>query len=473
MWVCGLVASGGSAAFAYIEPEQAFASIQRRTALAELTLTVAATGLTILGWSSMGGVAAENLHAQIFLGLMGVALIARHLSYLVSRLHPIADMRRYIKLPYVSFLALVALDLVSVTVVVAACYKDATRLSPFEIYRDVALDIFNGRRFLFELLFQRTVPSLYGVGTICLGIMLYFSAFRLLPFKKERFKPSGTDYGSRALLAIMEAKPETALQYLAGVSKDTFEGIRIWATVLLANGNLTASFELFRRLLVIKERPVATEWIFIWATAVSSSSLISKDVRHKLFEWAIHERVADWCVWLFVCMATGTNDDSLRQACMATLCREEGGERHYPLTLSELLISEERGSEAMEVLAVAKPGLEVEETVRIILLLCLRLTGEEAEPTKPLERLQAWFRSEEREVIDELLRLSWDNPFYCMAGLIAFSRLRSRATSLSAGDEAARINELIYKLRERSPGAHEAKEMMGSIEAAIEHGAVF
>lgn len=471
-WFYGAVLTGGSVRAFQEIPELAVADAQRRKARAELTLAFAALCLTLLAWLSVSSPGPRHAYARTVLGLMGIALAGRHLFYLVSTVHPIADMRRTLRHPYLGFLALVFMDFISIVLAAGSYFKDLTRNSSFSSYLDVSQDIFQGRRLFSDLLSDRVLPDTAGAISALIGVLLYFSAFKLLPYKKERFARSSQDQMELAMLEIEAGRPQEALKRIDQIGSGTFESMVTCSIVFLANGGTGRAVEMFQRLLLLRNLPYYKEDILVWATAVCSASRIPGVHKHGAFEWGIRERTADWSSWLFLCMAA-SSDTQVQDLCLRTLEEDTAVGRCYPLTHAEILVRQGRRVEGMTLLQEATPGLEVEEVLRILLLLQWRLTATGVPSTAASGILRDWIVSEEKSTVSELLQLTWDRPFYFQAGILALSTLRRLAEDLGVDTAAEEVKALIASLKARAPRDHSVQWMMESIDFSIQQGAPF
>ena len=327
-------------------------------------------------------------YGSAFIVLMGVSVALRNATYIVDSTSLPTKLRRNLANPYLVFVFILVCDLASLVLsfVIVVTGNPPDLIARAEIL-DTAKRLFAFRDVL-RVFWGESVTWLDAVVS-AVGILFYVALFSVI-LKYKDFERNDSDKLFRAEMQIALGKFVEAMRSLDLMSDKSSRSTALEVAALLGLNQFDRARQ--KALLFLQLRGGSTtsdEQLLLMIGAIVIAE-IPENVRSSLFLWATEHGVSDVLLYDSVGVIAAGG------ATLTTKMRSviEHKSDSYPLTCALLRAAADEREGAMALAAQVKPGSEIEEIVRLCLLLRLALadpiTSEEADS----EKLGAWLNSE-------------------------------------------------------------------------------
>jgi hypothetical protein len=406
---------------------------------------------------NLAGVA-DNSYGRAFMFTAAASVLLRHIRYAVEIVGLPVRLRRVAASPYVTFLVIVLCDLSSL---VLAFTLLTTGLPPAQITLENFATTASGLFSFSELkrLLVGTQLSARQIAVAMAGLIFYLGLLRIL-LRFNEFARTDDDYIWLAGNNNFLGKFTTALRFLTNVKATTKEVEYEYMVSLIGVNQVEAATDRTKRVLHhFGEDPNKNRisQVLLEACAVYP---IPRHIILTLIERGISEQIQDAILQNSISLL-GANSDWLCASAERLITEQKG---QYPLTHAALAIAEGCYAEARELLMRAVPGSELDEVVRLGMLLRASVLDPSTTEDEDLRAYDQWVQSDLRTIRDLLPALChpWEKTI--AFAQLAFARLVSTIVGHDREQEIAFLSD---RIKEEVKGNPLAELAVKSIEIRL------
>jgi hypothetical protein len=363
----------------------------------------------------------------VILILIGTA--ARHLSYMFGGLPERLRASRYN--PYASFLVIAVCDACTLIGTVAVLYYStaASEVSPTTL-RSTALGIFKFEE-LIDTLGQR--PSQLIIAMLGL---LYYSELAKSATTFKQFERTDQDVRRIATALVMTGAYGEARVWIEKEQQRSADSFAIRAGIELGCDNFEEATDYMRRNRRAAGEDESSDSMLLHLWAITAWVPLDPAARLTLVERCIALDASDAVIAMEIAETVGLFRVPPEKVTAALLARCP--EQRYPLARAFLMLQNDDPHEASQILERAKPGLEIEELVRLNLICVMAALDSHGTTETRRDLINRWHADYFPDVYDLVKSLGKEWRYLAMLSLLALQQV----VSLTNPGVAAEIKQL-------------------------------